>query len=62
MNNNFEAQVFDAACTVMGEAVWQLIANDMPVTREAIASMIVKLSEHRPDVADSIALSVLCQA
>jgi len=46
----------------MGEAVWQLIANDMPMTGEAIASMIGTLAEHRPDVADSIALSVLCQA
>jgi len=62
MNNGFERQAHDAACMAMGEAVWQLIAIDMPVTREGIASMIVTLSECRLDLADSIALTVLRQA
>lgn len=59
MDNGFEEQAHDAACMVMGEAVWQLIATGEGVSLEAIARMILQLSERRPDLADSIALSVL---
>jgi len=62
MGKGFEEQAHNEACLVMGEALWQLIANDIPVTRDAIASMVVTLSERRPDIAESIALSVLRQA
>lgn len=62
MEGNFEEQAHDAACMVMGEAVWQLIATGQAVSQEAIARMVVELSERRPSVADSIALSVLQQA
>lgn len=61
MEKGFEAQVYDPACMAMGEAVWQLIATGEPVSQEAIAGMVVELSECRPDLADSIALSVLRQ-
>lgn len=59
MKNRFEEQAHDAACMVMGEAVWQLIATGEKVSQEAIARMIRQLSDRRPDLADSIALSVL---
>ncbi|MCL6409956.1 hypothetical protein QQL37_12355 [Pantoea agglomerans] len=59
MENGFEEQAHDAACMAMGEAVWQLIATGETVSQEAIARMILQLSERRPDLADSIALSVL---
>jgi len=59
MDNEFEEQVHDAACMVMGEAVWQLIATGETVSQEAIARMILQLSERRTDLAESIALSVV---
>lgn len=62
MKNGFETQAYDAACRAMGEAVWQLIAIGQAVSQEAIARMVVELSERRPDLAESIALSVLRQA
>lgn len=61
MAQEFEKQAHDAACRAMGEAVWQLIATGQAVSQEAIARMVVELSEQRPDLADSIALSVLRQ-
>lgn len=61
MESNFEERAYDAACRVMGEAVWQLIATGETVSQEAIARMVVELSERRSDLADSIALSVLSQ-
>ncbi|WNK65700.1 hypothetical protein RM156_12495 [Pantoea agglomerans] len=62
MEIGFEEQTYDAACMAMGEAVWQLIAIGQTVSQEAIARMVVELSEGRPDLGDSIALSVLRQA
>lgn len=59
MHNGFEEQAHDAACMVMGEAVWQLIATGETVSQEAIARMILQLSERRTDLAESIALSVV---
>jgi hypothetical protein len=59
MDNGFEEQAHDAACVVMGEAVWQLIATGEMVSQEAIARMVVDLSERRAELAESIALSVL---
>lgn len=59
MDNGFEEQAHDAACMVMGEAVWQLITTGETVSQEAIARMILQLSDRLPDLADSIALSVL---
>lgn len=59
MKNGFEEQAHDAACMAIGEAVWQLIVTGETVSQEAIARMILQLSERRPDLADSIALSVL---
>lgn len=59
MKKAFEEQAHDTACMVMGEAVWQLIATGETLSQEAIARMILQLSEWRPDLADSIALSVL---
>lgn len=59
MDNGFEEQAHDAACMVMGEAVWQLIATGETVSQEAITRMILQLSDRLPDLADSIALSVL---
>lgn len=62
MEQEFEAQAYDAACRAMGEADWQLIAIGQAVSQEAIARMVVELSEQRPDLAESITLSVLRQA
>jgi len=59
MDNGFEEQAHDAACMVMGEAVWQLIATGEMVSQEAIARIVVELSERRTELAESIALSVL---
>nr|MBD8133857.1 DUF2767 family protein [Pantoea agglomerans] len=59
MDQRFEEQAHDAACRVMGEAVWQLIATGETVSQEAIARMILQLSERRTDLAESIALSVV---
>lgn len=61
MDKGFEAQLYDAACVAIGEAVWQLIAAGQTVTQEATARMIVELSERRPDLVESIALSELRQ-
>jgi len=46
----------------MGEAVWQLIATSQAVSQEALARMIMELSERRPDLDVSIALFILLQA
>jgi len=62
MEQEFEAQAYDAACMAMGEARWQLVPAGETVTQETIARMIVELSEIRPELADSIVLSVLLQA
>jgi hypothetical protein len=59
MDQRFEEQAHDAACRVMGEAVWQLIATGETVSQEAIANMIVMLAERRLNLEDSVALSVL---
>lgn len=59
MEQEFEAQVYIAACTVMGEAIWQLIDSGHTVSQDAIARMVVELSESRGDLANSIALAVL---
>lgn len=61
MEQEFEAQAYDAACRAMGEAVWELVAGGEPVTPENIASRILALSERRDDLAASNALSVLLQ-
>jgi len=61
MEQEFEAQAYDAVCRAMGEAVWQLIATGQAVSQDAIARMVVELSEWRPDLAESIALSVVWQ-
>lgn len=60
MEQQFEAQAYEAACRVMGEALWQLVNSGETVTQEAIARMIIELSGRRSDLADNIALSVLC--
>lgn len=62
MGNGFEEQAYEAACMAMGAAFWQLIAMGQAVSQDAIAGMMVELSEGRPDLADSIALSVLRHA
>lgn len=62
MEQEFEEHAYDAVCMTMGEAVWQLIEAGETVSQEAIARMIVEQSELRPDLAESIALSVLRQA
>ncbi|ADO09157.1 hypothetical protein Pvag_0964 [Pantoea vagans C9-1] len=62
MEQEFEAQAYDAVCRAMGEAVWQLVAGGEPVRPDYIASKILALSDRRDDLAASIALSVLSQA
>lgn len=62
MEQEFEAQVYDAACMAIGEAVWQLVVAGEQVTPETIANTILVLSERPDDLAASIALSVLFQA
>jgi len=59
MGKGFEEQAHDAACMAMGEAVWQLIIMGQTVSQQAIARMILELSEQPPELAESIALSVL---
>jgi transketolase C-terminal domain/subunit len=61
MEQEVEAQAYDAVCRAMGEAVWQLIATGQAVSHEAIAIMVVELAEWRPNLTESIALSVLRQ-
>ena len=43
MEQEFEEQVYDAACRAMGEAVWQLLASGELVTQETVAIKIVEL-------------------
>lgn len=62
MGNGFEEQAYNAACMAMGAAVWQLVNSGKDVSAEAIANMILMLSERRDDLATSIALSVLLQS
>jgi hypothetical protein len=62
MENRFEAQAHDAACMAMGEAIWQLIATGQKVSQETVVRMLVELSGRRPDLAVSIAISVLRQS
>ena len=61
MEQEFEAQAYDAVCRAMGEAVWQLVAGGEPVRPDNIASRILALSERHYDLSISIALSVLLQ-
>lgn len=61
MGNGFEEQAYDAACMAMGAAVWQLVNSEESITPEAIANMILKLSERCEDLVTSIALAVLLQ-
>ncbi|MFN2046999.1 hypothetical protein ACKVM6_05735 [Pantoea agglomerans] len=62
MEQSFEEQAYGAACMTMGEAVWQLIVKGQTVSQEEIARIVLEQSEHRSDLANSIALSVLRQA
>lgn len=62
MEQEFEAQAYDAACRIIGEAVWQLVDAGQWVTQDAIAAKIVVLSARRDDLEASIARSVLLQA
>lgn len=62
MEQEFEAQAYDAACMAMGVAVWQLIVTGQTVSQEAIARTVMELSDRAPDLSVSIALSVLWQA
>ncbi|WP_256844218.1 MULTISPECIES: hypothetical protein [unclassified Pantoea] len=62
MKDGFEDHAYDAACMIMGKAVWQLVASGELVTQEAVATKIVELSKRRADLAASIALSVLLQS
>ncbi len=59
MDQIFEEQAYGAACMTKREAVWQLIAIGQTVSQEAIARIVVELSERRAELAESIALSVL---
>lgn len=61
MRKGFEEKAYDVACMAMGAAVWQLMSSGEAVTPEAIANMILRLSDSRADLAASIALSVLLQ-
>lgn len=62
IKNGFEDNAHDAASMAMGEAVWQLMAGRQTVTVQAIAEMVLVLSDHRDDLAGNFALSVLLQA
>jgi len=62
MEQEFEAQAYDAVCNIIGEAVWQLMVDGEMVMPDTITSMIMQLSERRDDLAASIALAVLHQA
>lgn len=62
MKQEFEALAYDAACMIIGEAVWQLMIIEVTVSLENIARMILGLCERRDDLAVSIALSVLLKA
>ncbi|MGC0781879.1 hypothetical protein [Pantoea agglomerans] len=62
MDQDFEAQAYDAVCMKMGEAVWQLIITGQTVSQEALARVILELSEEHQELAGSIALSVLCDS
>lgn len=62
MENGFEEQAYEAACMAMGAAVWELVSTGEQLTQYDIARMILMHSEHRDDLATSIALSVLLQA
>lgn len=59
MEQEFEAQVYDAACRAIGEAVWHLIIAGQSVSQETIARMILELPDELQTLAESIALSVL---
>lgn len=59
MEQEFDAQAYEAVCMTMGEAVWQIVASGEMISQEAIARMILQLSEQKPDLVNSIALSVL---
>lgn len=59
MGKGFEERAYDATCMAMGAAVWQLIVTRQTVSQEAIAKMVVELSGCEPDIAISMALSVL---
>lgn len=58
METNFTESVYNAACTVMGEAVWQLVITKQEVSKKII-NMMLELSEHHRILAESVALSVL---
>ncbi|WP_397322253.1 hypothetical protein [Pantoea agglomerans] len=59
MEKEFEEQAHDAACRIMGEAIWQLVITSQSVSQEAIARMILELSDEPQTLGVSIALSVL---
>ncbi|MBK5013936.1 hypothetical protein [Pantoea sp. S62] len=61
MEQEFEAQAYDAVCNIIGEAVWQLVTAGEPLTLDTITNIIPQLLEHSDDLAASIALSVLLQ-
>jgi len=61
MGNGFEEQAYDEACKAMGAAVWQLVSTGKAVSPEAIAKMILRLSEGCADLATSIAIALLLQ-
>lgn len=59
MEQEFEKQVYDAACMAMGEAVWQLAVSGEIISQEAILIKVFELSEIQLGIAESVALSIL---
>lgn len=57
----FLEQACKAACSVMGEAVWQQVLADKSVMLNTITGMIIELSARCDELAACIKLTILLQ-
>lgn len=59
MEKDFIEQAHDGVVIVIGEAVVQLVAEGRKISNEAVAEMIVQLSDGKPDLAVEFAIDML---
>ncbi|MFH8134226.1 hypothetical protein ABU178_08570 [Pantoea osteomyelitidis] len=59
MSGDFSEQAYQAMCSLIGSAAYQVLAEGRQLSNESIAEMIRLLSDDEPDLAEDFALSLL---
>lgn len=59
MDKDFMEQAHDALCMLIGQAAYQLVAEDKAITNISLCEMIEVISEDDSDLAKDFALHLL---